>query len=76
MKPLYYPCCHCRDMLTRRSASLRRRSSKLRALNAVTAAVTQHVGLPACLQPDFNHDPPPPLTTDETQLLDDNDLEK
>ncbi|KAF2222341.1 hypothetical protein BDZ85DRAFT_319623 [Elsinoe ampelina] len=59
-----------------RQASLRRRSSRLRALNAVTAALTHHVGLPSALYTDFDASPPPPLTAEEAALLDNHDLEK
>ena len=59
-----------------RRASLRKRSSRLRALNAVTAALAQHIGLPLSLQTDFNANPSPPLDVEEAQLLDQNDLNK
>ncbi|TKX22197.1 putative chromatin modification-related protein eaf1 [Elsinoe australis] len=59
-----------------KQASLRRRSSRLRALNAVTAALTHHVGLPCALYTDFDAIPPPPLTPQEATLLDNNDLNK
>lgn len=58
------------------SSSLRRRSSRLRALNNVTTALTQHVGLPSAIGLDYHADPPPPLTHDEKHVLDEYSLEK
>ncbi|KAL1304671.1 hypothetical protein AAFC00_003630 [Neodothiora populina] len=59
-----------------RAASLRKRSSKLRALNAITATITQHCGLSPSLNTDFDAIPAPPLTPSESRFLDENDLEK
>ncbi|KAK8216829.1 RNA polymerase II transcription elongation factor SpEAF [Zalaria obscura] len=59
-----------------RLASLSRRKSKLRALNAITTTLAQHCGLTPSLQTDFDANPSPPLTPAESQLLDENDLSK
>lgn len=55
---------------------VRRRASRLRALNAVTAALTQHIGLPVALQTDFYSEPTPPLSSEESRFLDDNDIDR
>jgi len=65
-----------RCRLIPRRASARRRSTRLRALNNITAAITRHIGLPSTLQQDFNSDSGLPLTADEAHFLDQNDLEK
>jgi len=56
--------------------SLRKRSSQLCALNAITAAITQNVGLSPSINTDFDAVTSPPLTPSESRLLEENDLEK
>ncbi|KAF2149769.1 hypothetical protein K461DRAFT_296195 [Myriangium duriaei CBS 260.36] len=56
-----------------RDASIRRRSSRLRALNAVTQALTSRVGLPHALYSDFDSTAPDP---EEVALLAQHDLLK
>lgn len=56
-----------------RDASIRRRSSRLRALNAVTQALTSRVGLPHALQTDFDS---APTDAEEAAFLDQYDITK